>query len=177
MLIVLDRDGVINEDSDHYIKSPSEWHALPGSLEAIAKLKQAGHRVVVATNQSGVGRGLYTQATLNAIHDKMHQALATHGVALDGIYFCPHHPDDNCDCRKPKTGLFKQIARDFQPAWHRCVTIGDSLRDLQAAKAVGCPGVLVKTGKGQRTLAQGEGLDGIAVFADLAAWVAHFCAI
>lgn len=153
MLIVLDRDGVINKDSPHFIKSPDEWIPIPGSLEAIARLKQAGHTVVVATNQSGVGRGLYTLDTLAAIHQKMLAALQAVGASLDGIYYCPHHPDEGCDCRKPKAGMMHQIARDFNPNWPDAMLVGDSLRDLQSAAAVGCPATLVLTGKGQETLA------------------------
>lgn len=171
MLVVLDRDGVINEDSDAYIKSPDEWHAIPGSIEAVARLKRQGHTVVVATNQSGIGRGYYDLATLEAIHQKMHALINAEGVCLDGVYFCPHHPDDSCDCRKPLPGMFKQIAADFHVDWSQAVTVGDSWRDLQAARAVGCPGVLVRTGKGQRTLSQQADVSSIPVYDNLAAWV------
>ena len=111
--IILDRDGVINEDSDAYIKSPDEWHPIPNSLEAIAQLNAHGYPVVVATNQSGVGRGYYSEQTLDLIHDKFRKALAAVGGHVDGIFVCPHHPDDGCSCRKPKPGLFLKIGQEF----------------------------------------------------------------
>lgn len=174
MLIVLDRDGVINHDSDHYIKSAQQWQPIAGSIEAIAQLKQAGHCVVVATNQSGIGRGLYDEATLAEIHDKMHTLLAEHAVELDGIYYCPHHPDVGCACRKPKPGLFWQIAKDFSPVWSACISVGDSLRDWQAANAVGCPGVLVRSGKDQRSAMVAQLPEDVLIFEDLAAFVQVF---
>lgn len=151
-LIILDRDGVINFDSDNYIKSPSEWIPIPGSLEAIAKLNNAGYKVAIASNQSGVARGLYDLKTLAAIHQKMQTSLAAVGGTIDAIFFCPHHPDDRCTCRKPKTGLFQQIARHFQLLLVDVPAVGDSLRDLEAAQAVGCQPLLVLTGNGQETL-------------------------
>jgi len=151
-LLILDRDGVINEDSPDYIKSPDEWHAIAGSLEAIAKLNQAGFTVIVATNQSGVGRGYFSQETLQKIHQKMHQELKKGGGKIDKIYFCPHKPDDNCDCRKPKTGMFKQIAQDYKIDLQGAINIGDTLRDIQAGEALGCRNILVLTGKGEKTL-------------------------
>ena len=153
MLIILDRDGVINYDSDHYIKSPDEWQAIPGSLARIAEWKRAGHQVVVATNQSGIARGLYSDSVLQEIHQKMQTQLAEHGAELDGIYYCPHHPDDHCACRKPEPGLLLQIKQDFDADLSQALLVGDSLRDLQAAEQVGCPACLVRTGKGERTLA------------------------
>ncbi|GAB4296637.1 MAG: D-glycero-beta-D-manno-heptose 1,7-bisphosphate 7-phosphatase [Thiohalomonadaceae bacterium] len=170
-LIVLDRDGVINEDSDAYIKSPEEFIPIPGSLEAIARLTQAGWRVVVATNQSGVARGYYDLATLQRIHDKLHRLLAPLGGQIEAIFYCPHGPDDHCDCRKPKPGLFRDIEARLHLSLRGVPTIGDSLRDLEAAQAVGAQPILVRTGKGERTLAKGKGLDGIPVYADLAAAV------
>jgi len=170
-LIILDRDGVINEDSDEYIKSPEEFVALPGSLEAIARLNQAGYRVLIATNQSGIARGLYDLDTLHRIHEKLHRLLAEVGGTVDAIFFCPHGPDDNCECRKPKPGLLRDIAARLQVSLEGVAAIGDSLRDLQAAQAVGARPLLVRTGKGERTLARGEGLDGVPVHADLAAAV------
>ena len=152
-LIILDRDGVINKDRDDYVKSPEEWIALPGSLEAIAKLNQAGFQIVVATNQSGVGRRLFDLATLEAIHHKMQSQLAEVGGHIDRIYFCLHTSEDHCDCRKPKSGLFKQIAMDFGADLSQAYAVGDSFRDIQAASAVGCQTFLVKTGNGERTLA------------------------
>jgi D-glycero-D-manno-heptose 1,7-bisphosphate phosphatase len=170
-LIVLDRDGVINEDSDDYIKSPEEFIPIPGSLEAIARLTQAGWRVVVATNQSGVARGYYDLATLQRIHDKLHRLLAPLGGQIEAIFYCPHGPDDQCACRKPKPGLLRDIETRLQVSLQGVPAIGDSLRDLEAAQAVGAAPILVRTGKGERTLAKGKGLDGIPVYADLGAAV------
>jgi D-glycero-D-manno-heptose 1,7-bisphosphate phosphatase len=152
-LVVLDRDGVINEDSDDYIKSPDEWIAIPGSLEAIARLNQADIKVAVATNQSGVARNLYDINMLHDIHSKMNSSLNRVGGHIDKIFFCPHGPDDNCDCRKPKAGLMHQIEAYFKCDLTGVSVIGDSLRDIQAAKTAGAEGVLVKTGKGLRTIA------------------------
>ncbi|MDF1653834.1 MAG: D-glycero-beta-D-manno-heptose 1,7-bisphosphate 7-phosphatase [Coxiellaceae bacterium] len=171
MLVILDRDGVINHDSDHYIKSPEEWLPIDGSLEAIARLIKAGHQVVVATNQSGVARGYYTLATLDDIHQKMHDALAEHEAKFHGVYFCPHHPDEGCDCRKPAPGLLQQIAKDFNADLSQAVMLGDKLSDIQVAQAAGCPAVLVRTGRGEQTIAKGEGLEGVPVYDDLSAWV------
>lgn len=167
-LVILDRDGVINHDSASYIKSPEEWKPIPGSLEAIALLNQAGCHVVVATNQSGVGRGLFEMATLNAIHDKMHRALGLVGGRIDAIFFCPHAQDAGCACRKPKTGLLEDIARRFNTSLRDAPSIGDSLRDLQAAAAVGARPILVLTGKGGKTQREGGLPPGTQVFADLA---------
>ena len=168
-LIILDRDGVINFDSDQYIKSPEEWNPIPGSLEAIARLNQEGYRVVVATNQSGIGRGLFDMATLNAIHDKMHKACALAGARIDAVFFCPHSPEANCHCRKPKTGMLGEIAARYSLGNLQGVpAVGDSLRDLQSAIAVGALPYLVLTGKGAKTRAEGELPEGTLVFADLA---------
>jgi len=172
-LIILDRDGVINFDSDQFIKSPAEWKPIPGSLEAIARLNQAGYRVVLATNQSGIGRGLFDMATLNAIHDKMHKALAQVGGRIDALFFCPHAADSKCDCRKPKPGMFEEISRRFNMDLKGVPAIGDSLRDLQAATAMGAIPVLVRTGKGEKTLEAGGLPEGTLVFADLAEAVRH----
>lgn len=167
MLIILDRDGVINEDSDDYIKSPDEWIPIPGSLHAIAQLNRAGHQVVVATNQSGIARGLYSKATLKKIHAKMTKALEEVGGHLDGIFYCPHHPDENCLCRKPKPGLLLEIAKQYKTNWHDALFIGDSFKDIEAARAVNCKAMLVKTGKGLQTTQQ-QGLEDIKRFDDLA---------
>jgi D-glycero-D-manno-heptose 1,7-bisphosphate phosphatase len=169
MLIILDRDGVINYDSAEYIKTPEEWIPIPGSLEAIADLSRAGHDVVVASNQSGVGRGYYTLATLEKIHQKMQQAIKANGGHLSGIYFCPHTPADNCECRKPKPGLLLAIAKDYPSAFqhHEAILVGDSLRDIQAAHSVGCKAVLVKTGNGEYTVSHGEGIENVPVYNDL----------
>ncbi len=150
-LIILDRDGVINEDSDTFIKSPDEWRPIPGSLEAIARLCQAGYRVIVATNQSGLGRGLFSIDELNAIHSKMQHAITREGGQLHGIFYCPHDPNEGCDCRKPLPGLFHQISQRFFTDLTDVPCIGDSLRDLQAAATVGARPILVRTGKGERT--------------------------
>lgn len=166
-LIILDRDGVINIDSDHFIKSPEEWKPIAGSLEAIARLNQAGYRVVVATNQSGVGRGLFDMAMLNAIHAKMHKTLATVGGRIDAIFYCPHAADANCACRKPRAGMYLEIAERFDVSLINVPAVGDSLRDLQAAAAVGAAPVLVLTGKGEKTLASGGIPAGTRVVADL----------
>lgn len=167
-LVILDRDGVINEDSDAYIKSPAEWVPIPGSLEAIARLNHAGYRVVVATNQSGVARGLFGMAELNAIHQKLHAALARLGGQLDGIYFCPHGPDDGCSCRKPRPGLLREIAARHGIDLAGVPAIGDNLRDLEAARAVSATAILVRTGKGLAAEAALPAHWGVAVFDDLA---------
>jgi D-glycero-D-manno-heptose 1,7-bisphosphate phosphatase len=167
-LIVLDRDGVINRDSEQFIKSPEEWRAIPGSLEAIARLNQAGYRVVVATNQSGVGRGLFGMTTLTTIHEKMFKALGQFGGRIDAVFYCPHAADSNCDCRKPKPGMLVQIGSRFGVEMKDVPVIGDGLRDLQAAHAVGARPVLVLTGKGEKTLAAGNLPPETVVYPDLA---------
>ena len=174
-LIILDRDGVINEDSDDYIKSPEEWRPLPGSAEAIARLNRAGYRVVVATNQSGLARGYFDGPTLEAIHRRMAAHLDSAGAHLDGIYVCPHGPDDGCDCRKPAAGLIDQIVADYGEVTG-VPLVGDSLRDLQAGVARGCRPVLVLTGKGRRTLDKGlpPDLGPVTVYDSLARFVDQF---
>jgi len=167
MLVILDRDGVINFDSDVYIKSPAEWLPIPRSLEAIAAFNRANHTVVVATNQSGIARGLYTEETLASIHDKMQRELAKVNGKIDGVFYCPHHPDDHCRCRKPQPGLLEQIAEKYTIDFSDAILIGDALRDIQAAHAVGCKAALVKTGKGEKTLAVGVGLENVSVYSDL----------
>ena len=166
-LMILDRDGVINEDSDDFIKTLDEFILLPGSLEAIKKLKQAGYLVAVATNQSGISRGYLTADTLNAMHDKLNALLAESDVKIDGFFYCPHKPDDDCECRKPKPGLYQQIGQQFDMPLEGIPVIGDSLRDLEAARAVGAKPILVQTGKGLRTLAAGKGLEGVPVYENL----------
>ena len=170
-LIILDRDGVINYDSDAFIKTPDEWKPIPGSLEAIARLTQAGYRVVVATNQSGIGRGLLDMATLNAINDKMYKAVVQAGGRIDAMFFCPHTNADNCDCRKPASGMLREISRRFSMDLKGVPAIGDSLRDLQAAAAVGANPILVLTGKGKKTSTAGGLPEGVQTFANLAAAV------
>ena len=167
-LIILDRDGVINRDSEQFIKSPDEWRPIPGSLEAIARLNHAGFRVVVATNQSGIGRGLFEMATLNAIHEKMHKALALVGGRIDALFYCPHTGDAQCECRKPNTGMLKEIGVRFGVDLEGVPCIGDSLRDLAAAEAVGAQPILVLTGKGEQTLRDGEYPKNTVIFPDLA---------
>ncbi len=167
-LIVLDRDGVINHDSAQFIKSPDEWRPIPGSLEAIARLNHAGYRVVIATNQSGIGRGLFDMATLNAIHEKMHKALASVGGRIDALFYCPHTADSKCDCRKPNTAMLKEIGLRFGVDLGNVPCIGDSLRDLQAADAVGALPMLVLTGKGEKTLREGGFPKNTVIFPDLA---------
>jgi D-glycero-D-manno-heptose 1,7-bisphosphate phosphatase len=172
-LIILDRDGVINFDSDQFIKSPEEWKPIPGSLEAIARLNQAGYRVVVSTNQSGVGRGLFDMPTLNAIHDKMHKACALVGARIDAVFFCPHTAENHCLCRKPKAGMLEEIAARYNVSLAGVPAVGDSLRDLQSAATMGAQPYLVKTGKGTKTQAAGGLPEGTQVFANLAAVAAE----
>lgn len=167
-LVILDRDGVINHDNDNYIKGPDEWRPIAGSLEAIARLNQAGYHVVLATNQSGVGRGLFEVSTLNAIHDKMHRALSQIGGRIDAIFFCPHAEEAGCTCRKPKPGLLEEIARRFNVDLKGVPSVGDSLRDLHAAAAVGAAPILVLTGKGGKTKDAGGLPEGTQIFSDLA---------
>lgn len=168
-LVILDRDGVINVDSDRFIKHPDEWQPIPGSLEAIALLNQAGFRVVVATNQSGVGRGLFDMVTLNAIHEKMMDALARVGGRIEAVFFCPHAQNAGCDCRKPAIGMFVEISQRYSMPLSRVPAIGDSLRDLEAARDAGARPILVLTGKGERTHANGMLPEGTLVFPDLLA--------
>lgn len=166
-LVILDRDGVINEDSDDYIKSPAEWRPIPGSLEAIVKLKHAGFRVVVASNQSGLARGLFDYDSLFAIHDKMTRMLADIGAQLDGIFFCPHGPDDGCVCRKPKTGLLDDIARRFGRSITGIPFIGDSQSDIDAARAAGAEPIRVAAGATDSNDVPDANYD-VAVYPDLA---------
>ncbi len=169
--MILDRDGVINEDSAEYIKSPEEFVPISGSIEAIARLKQAGYTVVIASNQSGLARKLFTLSTLHAIHQKLHDCLQPHGVKLDGIFFCPHGPDDACQCRKPKPGLLQDIASRFHHDLHDVPVVGDALRDIQAARAVGARPVLVLTGKGRETSKRREQLADVPVYRNLSHYV------
>jgi D-glycero-D-manno-heptose 1,7-bisphosphate phosphatase len=171
-LIILDRDGVINFDSDLYIKTPEEWKPIPGSLEGIARLNQAGYRVVVATNQSGVGRGLFDMPMLNAIHDKMHKSCALAGGRIDAVFFCPHNDESNCNCRKPKSGMIEEIATRYATSMQDVPAVGDSLRDLEATSRLGAKPYLVLTGKGTKTQASGGLPEGTLIFPDLAAVVA-----
>jgi D-glycero-D-manno-heptose 1,7-bisphosphate phosphatase len=173
-IVILDRDGTINEDSDEFVKSPEEWVPLPGALDAIAKLNHAGWHVVIASNQSGLGRGLFDVASLNAIHTKMHKALAAAGGRVDAVFYCPHVPEDGCRCRKPLPGLFEQIGERYGIELKGMPTVGDSLRDLQAGAAAGCDTHLVLTGKGAQYRGQVLPQDcppGTQVHEDLAAFV------
>lgn len=174
-LIVLDRDGVINEDSDEYIKSADEWVPITGSMEAIARLNRGGYRVVVATNQSGISRGMFDLETLSAMHKKMHELAGVAGAHIEGIFFCPHGPDDKCNCRKPKPGLFQEIQARTGFNLDGVPCVGDSLRDLQAGASQGCLTFLVKTGKGKKTLekSKDELPKGTLVFDNLAAVAEH----
>jgi D-glycero-D-manno-heptose 1,7-bisphosphate phosphatase len=170
-LIVLDRDGVINYDSDQFIKSPDEWRPIPGSLEAMARLNHAGFRVIVATNQSGLGRRLFDMATLIAIHDKMYKMLAQLGGRIDALFYCPHTADSGCDCRKPKPGMLIEIGQRFGVDLTGIPCVGDGERDLQAAAAVGAQPILVLTGKVEKTLRSGNFPPNTAIFPDLAFFV------
>lgn len=170
-LIILDRDGVINEDSPDYIKSPEEWIPIPGSLEAIAQLTQSGFTVVVATNQSGIARGYYDEETLRLIHLKMQGLLKNLGSKIDHAFYCPHAPEDACECRKPKPGLLYQVAEWYGQDLNQVPYVGDSLRDIQAGLSAGCKPILVKTGNGTKTLNKNpEIFKDISVFEDLMAF-------
>jgi D-glycero-D-manno-heptose 1,7-bisphosphate phosphatase len=169
-LVILDRDGTINHDSDQHIKSPSEWRPIDGSLEAIARLTQADYRIAVATNQSGIARGLFDTTMLIAIHDTLQRALSQVGGRVDGFFFCPHAADSACECRKPKPGMLLEIGRRFNVSLDSVYMVGDALRDLQAAAAAGAKPVLVLTGKGKKTQKDGGLPPGTAVFPDLAAF-------
>ena len=146
-LVILDRDGTINRASDQFVKSPDEWEPLPGALEAIGRLNHAGYHVVLASNQSGLGRGLLDMAALNAVHDAMTKALARVGARLDAIFYCPHAPDEACHCRKPEPGLLEQIGERYGISLQGVPFVGDSVRDAQAAEAAGAQPHLVLTGR------------------------------
>lgn len=170
-LVILDRDGVINQDSDAFIKNSEEWKPLPGSLEAIAALNHAGYHVVVASNQSGIARGLLDIDALNGIHRKFHHLLGQVGGHVDAIFFCPHGPSNSCDCRKPKPGMYHEIALRFHCTLSEVYAIGDSPRDLQAASQAAAIPLLVRTGNGRATELHPEFDPNTAVFDDLAAAV------
>ncbi|MFL2546474.1 MAG: D-glycero-beta-D-manno-heptose 1,7-bisphosphate 7-phosphatase [Candidatus Rariloculaceae bacterium] len=167
-LIVLDRDGVINEDSAAYIKSPAEWRPLAGSIEAIATLNAAGFEIVVVSNQSGIGRGLFSEESLEAIHRKLNEVVAAAGGRIGGIYYCPHAPDEDCECRKPRPGLLRQVADDFDVSLESVPVLGDKASDIEMARRVGARPILVLTGYGQET-AGSISDDAVETFADLAA--------
>jgi D-glycero-D-manno-heptose 1,7-bisphosphate phosphatase len=172
-LVILDRDGVINFDSDQYIKSPSEWRPIPGSIEAIARLNQNGYRIAVATNQAGIGRGLFDMATLNAMNDKMMELVFRQGGRIDALFFCPHTAVEDCNCRKPKTGMLEEIAARFHTDLKGVPSVGDSLKDLQAAERVGAQPILVLTGKGERTREEGGMPKKTLIFENLAEAARH----
>ena len=172
-LVILDRDGTINSDSDDFVKSPDEWLPLPGALDAIARLNHAGWHVVVASNQSGLGRGLFDVVSLNAMHAKMHKLLAQQGGRIDAVFYCPHTAEEHCHCRKPEPGLFEQIGVRFGLPLKGVPAVGDSLRDVLAGAAAGCEPHLVLTGKAEkyRGTAPPEGLPvGTLVHQDLSAF-------
>ena len=168
-LIILDQTGVINQSRETFIKTPEEWIPIPGSLEAIARLTQAGYRVVIVTNQSGIGRGLLDMATYNAINDKMYRAVNHAGGRIDAIFFCPHTNADQCACRKPATGMFDEITQRYGVNLKNVAAVGDSLKDLQAADAAGAIPLLVLTGNGQKTRADNELPVNTRIFENLAA--------
>jgi len=170
-LVILDRDGVINKDSEDFIKSPEEWQSIPGSPEAIARLTHANYRVVVATNQSGMGRGLFDIGTFNRINEKMHREINNAGGRIDGIFYCPHRPDENCKCRKPEPGMLIEICRRLHCDLEGVPAIGDSLRDIRAAQAVGARPILVLTGEGRSTELKHRELGDTEVYDDLASAV------
>ncbi|MBS9403378.1 D-glycero-beta-D-manno-heptose 1,7-bisphosphate 7-phosphatase [Halomonas sp. TRM85114] len=171
-LVILDRDGVINQDSDEYVKSFEEWHPYPDAIMAIARLSQAGWHVAIATNQSGIARGYYDVATLEAIHTELRRRVGDAGGEIAHIAYCPHGPDDHCECRKPLSGLLVQIREALHlESLEGCWMVGDSLRDLQAGEYEGCQSVLVRTGKGRRTEVNGKGLGKTMIFDDLSAFV------
>ncbi len=174
--IILDRDGVINYDSDQYIKSPAELVAIPGSLEAIAQLCQAGHRVVIASNQSGLARGLFDMDALIQIHAKLERQLSSLGGRIEAIFFCPHGPWEKCECRKPLPGMYLDIARCLSIRLEGVACVGDSHRDIQAARAAGGKPVLVLTGNGKETLGKVQDLDDVMVYQDLSRFTAAFLA-
>jgi len=171
-LLLLDRDGVINQDSDDYIRSPDEWIPLPGAIAALARLSKAGWTLAIATNQSGIARGYYSEDCMQSIHQRLRALVAAEGGELGLIAHCPHGPDEGCACRKPKPGMLLSIARHYQVETSGLWFVGDSASDLAAASAAHCQPVLVKTGKGERTL-QGDLPAGTLIFQDLAAVASH----
>ena len=170
-LVILDRDGVINQDSEDFITSPEAWKPIPGSVAAIARLCQAGYKVVVATNQSGIGRGLLDMDTLGRIHARMLNVVRKRGGEIDGIFFCPHKPEDACSCRKPEPGLLNEIADRLKMNLSGVYVVGDSERDIVAARRAMARPVLVRTGNGKKTLKESNQLDDVPVFDDLQAFV------
>jgi len=172
-VIVLDRDGVINHDSDAYIKSAEEWRPIDGSLDAIARLNHAGYIVVVASNQSGLARGYFDIEALTAMHQKMDDLLSKAGGRVDAIFYCPHGPDDGCSCRKPKPGMLLDIGQRFNVSLSDLTFIGDSVTDIKTARNVLANAVLVRTGKGLKAekILQSESEEPVPVYDDLASAV------
>ncbi len=170
-LIILDRDGVINEDSDNYIKSPDEWVPIPGSLESIGKLSKNDFKVIIITNQSGIGRKIFPIEMLHAIHKKMNMHLSQFGGLIDGIFFCPCTPEKNCNCRKPKSGLYNDVSNRFQISLKNVFCVGDKITDIQAADNAGAIPILVRTGKGKEEIDGGLIPKHIAIYDDLASFV------
>ncbi len=169
-LVVLDRDGVINQDSSAFVKSAEEWLPLPGSIAAIAALSSAGFTVAIASNQSGLARGLFDDAALAAMHEKMQRLVAAESGRVDHIIICPHGPDNGCDCRKPKPGMLLTLGKHYGVSLHGVPAIGDSLRDLEAAAAAGARPILVRTGNGEITAGRLPAkFASIEVYDDLAA--------
>jgi D-glycero-D-manno-heptose 1,7-bisphosphate phosphatase len=172
-LVILDRDGVINRDSREFVKNTDEWVPLPGSIGAIAEMSRAGYTVAVASNQSGLARGLFDRNALRAMHRKLRRLVAAEGGRIDRIVVCPHGPDEHCHCRKPKPGLLQRLARHYETTLESVPVVGDSLRDLQAAAAAGAKPVLVRTGNGEATASRlPDNLDSVPIFDDLAAFAA-----
>lgn len=173
-LIILDRDGVINIDSVEYIRTPNDWVPITNSIEAIAKLSKAGYKIVVVTNQSGISRGYFTHEELAKIHEKMIFEIEKLGGNIDGVFVCPHGPNDACSCRKPKPGLLFKVSSDFNIPREKIISVGDSLRDMQAAEAFGCKFALVLTGNGHYTIETNPDIDKDVVYKDLASFVDDF---
>ena len=174
-LIALDRDGIVNEDSPAYVKSLAEWHTVPGSMNAIAKLKRHNYKVVIATNQSGIARSLFTLDTVNILHQHMLDEIKQAGGTLDGIFMCPHKPEDNCDCRKPKPGLLLQAAKKFNIKPEEILMIGDSIRDILAAKNCGAQAMFIKTKQKKENDLLAVQKEGVPVFESLAEAVDIIC--
>jgi len=174
-LVILDRDGVINFDSDEYIKSVDEWRPIPGSIEAIARLSKAGFSVMIVSNQSGLARGLFTKVDLANIHNYMQSLVEEAGGQIDAIFYCPHLPDDNCLCRKPRPGMLQQIEREFDLSLHDVFFIGDTLKDIEAALSMSCQPILVRSGKGAQTEANlsDNFKKQVSIYDDLSSAVTH----
>jgi len=170
-MVILDRDGVINHVAEDDVTTVDGWSPIPGSIEAISRLKKAGYLVTIATNHSGIARGLYSETELQQMHDKMQKMLSARGASIDGIFYCPHGPEANCICRKPKPGLLFQIAKKFDIDLSETPLVGDNISDIQAAKMANAKPILVRTGKGEYVMQHfPEALD-VPVYDDLAHFV------